>query len=78
MNYFICVDVGTTSTKAVLYDEHTNVIKRFSQSYPLFRHPNGMAEQDPTTIVNAVEKVIGDAAQQINFFQRKTTCRCLF
>lgn len=34
MNYFIGVDVGTTSTKAVLYDEHTNVIKRFSQSYP--------------------------------------------
>lgn len=71
MNYFIGVDVGTTSTKAVLYDEHTNVIKRFSQSYPLFRHPNGMAEQDPTTIVNAVEKVIGDAAQQINFFKER-------
>lgn len=62
MNYFIGVDVGTTSTKAVLYDEHANVLNKFSEGYSLYRDATGMAEQNPVAMLEAVEKVIHDAA----------------
>lgn len=64
MNYLIGVDVGTTSTKAVLYDEKAHVIAQAKQGYPLYRDATGMAEQDPDQLVAAVEKVIHDAAHQ--------------
>ena len=71
MNYFIGVDVGTTSTKAVLYNTHAQVIKQFSQGYELYRDSNGMAEQDPAAMVAAVEQVIHDAGQEIDFNNEK-------
>lgn len=64
LDYFIGVDVGTTSTKAVLYDEHAQVLTQAKQGYPLYRDASGMAEQDPDQLVAAVEKVIHDAAQK--------------
>ena len=71
MNYLIGVDVGTTSTKAVLYNEHAQVIKQFSQGYELYRDSNGMAEQNPEAMVQAVEQVIHDAGQEIDFSSEK-------
>ena len=71
MNYFIGVDVGTTSTKAVLYDQNATVLDQFSQGYSLYRDASGMAEQNPTAIVEAVEKVIHDAAQKADLTNRK-------
>lgn len=71
MNYFIGVDVGTTSTKAVLYDEHARVLDHFNESYSLYRDSSGMAEQDPEAILNAVEKVIHDAGAKIDFVNEK-------
>ncbi|MBB1079121.1 gluconokinase [Limosilactobacillus sp. STM2_1] len=62
MNYYIGVDVGTTSTKAVLYDEKATVLKQFSKGYSLYRDVSGMAEQDPKAIITAVEEVIRQAA----------------
>lgn len=64
MNYFIGVDVGTTSTKAVLYSDQAKVINYVKQPYTLYRDSTGMAEQDPKDIVSAVEKVIHDAAEK--------------
>lgn len=62
MNYYIGVDVGTTSTKAVLYDEKATVLQKFNKGYSLYRDASGMAEQDPNSIVAAVEEVIHQAA----------------
>lgn len=64
MNYLIGVDIGTTSTKAVLYDTHAQVLGEVKQGYPLYRDANGMAEQNPDQLVNAVEKVIRDVAKK--------------
>ncbi len=58
------MDVGTTSTKAVLYDQNANVLTQAKQGYPLYRDAAGMAEQDPDQLVDAVEKVIHDAVQE--------------
>lgn len=48
MDYLIGVDVGTTSTKAVLYDQQANVLQDFKQGYSLYRDANGMAGKTPT------------------------------
>lgn len=71
MNYLIGVDVGTTSTKAVLYDEQATVLGQAKQGYPLYRDPSGMAEQDPDQLVAAVEKVIHDVAAQADLTNGK-------
>lgn len=71
MNYLIGVDVGTTSTKAVLYDQHAKVLGQAKKGYPLYRDASGMAEQDPDQLVNAVEKVIQEAASQADLVSGK-------
>ncbi len=58
MKYLIGIDVGTTATKAVLYDEDTTIIGHFIKNYPIYRDSQGMAEQDPEEIFQAVETVI--------------------
>lgn len=64
MNYLIGVDVGTTSTKAVLFDEKAQVLDSYKELYQLYRDGNGMAEQNPDDLTAAVEKVIHDAAER--------------
>ena len=71
MDYLIGVDVGTTSTKAVLYDQQANVLQDFKQGYSLYRDANGMAEQNPDTLVEAVQSVIKQAAQAADLDQGK-------
>lgn len=64
MKYLIGVDVGTTATKAVLYDENATIIGHFIKNYPIYRDPQGMAEQDPEEIFQAVETVIRAATHR--------------
>lgn len=47
MNYLIGIDVGTSATKTVLFDEAGTVIASASQEYPLYQPKNGWAEQNP-------------------------------
>ncbi|HAJ70273.1 MAG: gluconokinase [Alkalibacterium gilvum] len=58
MDYKIGIDIGTTSTKAVLYDENLTVKDSAIQAYPTFRKEKNMAEQDPKMIVHAVLSVL--------------------
>ena len=56
MNYLIGVDVGTSSTKAVLYDQNAQVITQANYGYELHRNAAGMAEQEPEEVINAAEQ----------------------
>ena len=47
MNYLIGIDLGTSSTKTVLFDEKGEVIASASKDYPLYTPHNGWAEQKP-------------------------------
>ncbi|MCI8464371.1 MAG: xylulokinase [Lachnospiraceae bacterium] len=47
MNYLIGIDLGTSATKTVLFDENGNVIASASKEYPLYQPQNGWAEQNP-------------------------------
>jgi gluconokinase len=52
--YMIGIDIGTTSTKAVLFEENGKVVAKASEEYPLYTPTSTIAEQDPDQIFNAV------------------------
>lgn len=41
------IDVGTTSVKATLFDEHGTALRTFADHYPTVRPASGLAEQNP-------------------------------
>lgn len=47
MNYVIGIDLGTSATKTVLFDQDGTVIASASKEYPLYTPQNGWAEQKP-------------------------------
>lgn len=56
--FFMGVDIGTTSTKAVLFDESGSQITRYAVHYELLTDVLGKAEQNPDEIFQAVKKAI--------------------
>ncbi|MFV0240795.1 MAG: FGGY family carbohydrate kinase, partial [Lacrimispora sphenoides] len=54
MKYLIGIDVGTSATKTVLFDETGGVIASASREYPLYQPKNGWAEQKPEDWRDAV------------------------
>ncbi|REK74749.1 gluconokinase [Paenibacillus paeoniae] len=52
--YRMGVDIGTTSTKAVLFDTKCHALSRHGMEYPLLTPAPGVAEQDPELIFQAV------------------------
>lgn len=53
-SYMIGVDIGTTSTKAVLFEENGHIVAQASDGYPLNQPTPSAAEQDPDQIYRAV------------------------
>lgn len=53
MNYLIGIDVGTSATKTVLFDEKGTVIAERAYEYPMYTPNNGWAEQEPSDWRNA-------------------------
>ncbi|MCO7174784.1 gluconokinase [Sporolactobacillus kofuensis] len=58
------VDIGTTSTKAVLYQTNGTIAAYANHGYPLYTPDAFTAEQDPEEIFSAVLSVIHDAVQK--------------
>ncbi|WP_251554055.1 gluconokinase [Neobacillus muris] len=61
-NYMLGIDIGTTSTKAVLFSEAGEVIQQENIGYPLYTPDITTAEQDPEEIFQAVLKAISSIA----------------
>ena len=59
----IGVDIGTTSTKAVVFDVTGKVEGHHNVDYPLITSAPGVAEQDPDEIYAAVLAAIRAAVQ---------------
>ena len=47
MKYVLGVDLGTSGTKTVLFDQNGTVIASSTVEYPMYQPQNGWAEQDP-------------------------------
>ncbi|HMQ48863.1 MAG TPA: gluconokinase [Saprospiraceae bacterium] len=48
------IDLGTTATKVLAFDEQLNVLAKFSQSYPILSTSDGFQEQEPAVLFHAV------------------------
>ncbi|WNS47037.1 gluconokinase [Paenibacillus sp. MMS20-IR301] len=59
----IGVDIGTTSTKAVLFEENGRIVTQSSQGYPLHQPSSSVAEQDPEQILQAVMDTLATVMQ---------------
>lgn len=64
MSYFLGVDVGTTSTKAIVFSEAGTAKGAGRQEYPLLISQPGRAEQEPEVILQAVVSAIRMAIEQ--------------
>ena len=63
MKYLLGIDVGTSSTKTVLFDSEGKVIASSSREYPLYMPQNGWAEQDPLDWWRATQDTIKEAVK---------------
>ncbi len=59
-NYMLGIDIGTTSTKAVLFSEKGEVIQQENIGYPLYTPDMSTAEQNPEEIFQAVLQAISN------------------
>ena len=63
-DYLIAVDIGTTSTKALLYRVGGAIENYESRSYPTYYSQPGFVEQDPDEILSAVIQVISSLVEK--------------
>ena len=65
MNYLIGVDLGTSGTKTVLFDQNGESLASATVEYPLYQPQNGWAEQDPAdwwdAAVRTIRQVLGQS-----------------
>ncbi|MBU7455035.1 gluconokinase [Leuconostoc fallax] len=65
MEYMIGVDLGTTSTKAVMFDDQNQVVASANKGYSLYRDLPDMAEEDLdeifTALIDALSEVVRTA-----------------
>jgi gluconokinase len=57
--YFVGIDVGTTTTKAVAFDKYGNVLNQFSSGYGMTHPHPDWSEQNPEEIYEAFQKSLG-------------------
>src|SRR5689334_17340088 len=58
------IDIGTSSTKAILFDLSGNEVTSAGQSYPLLTPQAGWVEQDPEAVWQALIHVLQDIVKQ--------------
>jgi len=66
MSYFIGIDVGTSATKSVLFDETGKIVFSNSSEYELIQPRNGWAQQRPNDWKNAVINTLKKTAENVN------------
>lgn len=63
MKLLLGIDLGTSATKTVLFDEECRVVASASREYPLYQPRNGWAEQDPEDWWLAAKDTIGQVME---------------
>ena len=68
MKYLIGIDVGTSGTKTVLFDQEGKVVASALREYPLYQPHNGWAEQRPEdwrdAVLDTLKEVMGRSGVQ--------------
>lgn len=66
MKYMIGVDIGTTSTKSVLYDENGQFIMKYNIGYPLHTPNVDVSEENPDELFDAVLMTVKYVVREAN------------
>lgn len=68
MGCLLGIDIGTSGTKTVLFDEAGRVLASYTGEYPLYQPQNGWAEQEPEDWWNAtadgIRAVLADSGRE--------------
>lgn len=64
MEYFLGIDIGTSNTKAVIFDRAFHVAAKGNSSYALDQPRNGWAEQNPLEWKKAAKNAISQAMRE--------------
>src|SRR4051794_30220441 len=72
--YMIGVDIGTTATKAVLFEPNGAVMASHHVEYPLYSPTPDTAEQDPNEIFEAVVSSISHVMQKAAIASESILC----
>jgi gluconokinase len=65
MNYYLGVDIGTTSTKVLAFSPSGEVVTQTSVAYEMHHPQSGWSEQDPEEIWNAVTSSINKVVKEL-------------
>lgn len=66
MKYLIGIDIGTTGTKSILFDENGAEITSAYSEYPMYQPENGYAEEDPNDWWEAVKNTLSTVTGSID------------
>jgi gluconokinase len=69
--YYIGVDLGTTSTKAIVFDKNGKMVSKSSVEYPINSLKPSFREQSPEEIFHAVIKTIGESVKKAGISQEE-------
>ena len=64
MKAILGIDIGTSGTKSVLFDEEGNALAKATVEYPLYQPQNGWAEQDPEDWWRAVRESVSAVVRE--------------
>ena len=62
-DFILSVDIGTSATKAVLFDTDASQVAIARKHYPIFAPNKGWSEQEPDVIFNAVLEALREIVQ---------------
>lgn len=68
----IAVDIGTSASRAVLFDKTATPLAQVRQSYEMLHPQPGWSEQDPQVVADAVISVLGEAVSRVSQEQELT------
>ena len=54
----LTIDQGTTSSRAIIFNEHGNIVELHQKEYPLIYPKDGWVEINPSTLLESVETTI--------------------
>lgn len=71
MSYVLGIDLGTSSLKGLLMDQHGKVVASASSDYPLIHVASGYSEQDPNEWLKACETVLESLKNDVSDFTKE-------
>ena len=74
MNYLLGIDIGTTSTRAIIIDENGKLVASSTKDYTLITPKPGWAEQNPEDWWNATVYTIKDTIESSNISPKDISC----